>query len=340
MPVLDRALAWVACELRELLPGGDHEIGVGEVVGDRRRQEGDPLVFHRGAYTTVAVTDAAASARSPAPSSGLGYETALALARRGATVALLCRSEERGAAGARADRGATGNERLHVVRCDHANLDTVRAAAAELLRRFDALHVLVNNAGLMHHAAPDHGRRPRGDLPGQPPRRVPADRRCCASGSWRRRPRASITVSSVAHRPASAGLRRPAEPSATTTAGRLRALKLANVLFTYELARRLAGTGVTANTLHPGSCAPASAATTAADARAHDAHRSCRRSRPAAPRGAHAGLAGERCRGPGRQRALLRPAPPRGARRAPPATRDQRRLWEASEALLAGMREQ
>ncbi|MFP5364001.1 MAG: flavin reductase family protein [Thermoleophilia bacterium] len=53
VPVLDRALAWVACEVRELLPGGDHEIGVGAVVGTGAEQEGDPLVFHRGAYTTV-----------------------------------------------------------------------------------------------------------------------------------------------------------------------------------------------------------------------------------------------------------------------------------------------
>lgn len=54
VPVLDRALAWVACELRELLPRGDHEIGVGEVVGTGAGEEGAPLVFHRGAYTTVA----------------------------------------------------------------------------------------------------------------------------------------------------------------------------------------------------------------------------------------------------------------------------------------------
>jgi flavin reductase (DIM6/NTAB) family NADH-FMN oxidoreductase RutF len=54
LPVLDRALAWVACELRELLPGGDHEIGIGEVVGTGAGEEGDPLVFYRGRYTTVA----------------------------------------------------------------------------------------------------------------------------------------------------------------------------------------------------------------------------------------------------------------------------------------------
>lgn len=53
VPVLDRALAWIACELRELLPGGDHEIGIGEVVGTGVGDEGDPLVFYRGDYWTV-----------------------------------------------------------------------------------------------------------------------------------------------------------------------------------------------------------------------------------------------------------------------------------------------
>jgi 3-hydroxy-9,10-secoandrosta-1,3,5(10)-triene-9,17-dione monooxygenase reductase component len=54
VPVLDRALAWIACELRDLLPGGDHEIGVGEVLATGVGEPGAPLVFHRGDYTTVA----------------------------------------------------------------------------------------------------------------------------------------------------------------------------------------------------------------------------------------------------------------------------------------------
>lgn len=54
VPVLDRALAWIVCELRHLLPGGDHEIGVGEVVGTGVGEPGEPLVFYRGDYTTVA----------------------------------------------------------------------------------------------------------------------------------------------------------------------------------------------------------------------------------------------------------------------------------------------
>ncbi len=54
VPVLDRALAWIACELRELRPAGDHEIGIGEVIGTGGGEDGDPLVFYAGAYTTIA----------------------------------------------------------------------------------------------------------------------------------------------------------------------------------------------------------------------------------------------------------------------------------------------
>ena len=54
VPVLDSALAWIACDLRELLPAGDHEIGIGEVIGLGMGAPHDPLVWFRGAYTTIA----------------------------------------------------------------------------------------------------------------------------------------------------------------------------------------------------------------------------------------------------------------------------------------------
>ncbi len=54
VPVLDGALAWIACDLRELHDGGDHVIGIGEVVALGHGDEGPPLVYHRGRYTTVA----------------------------------------------------------------------------------------------------------------------------------------------------------------------------------------------------------------------------------------------------------------------------------------------
>ncbi len=49
VPVLEGAVAWVACRLRDLHDGGDHEIAVGEVLA-LGADGGEPLVFHDGAY--------------------------------------------------------------------------------------------------------------------------------------------------------------------------------------------------------------------------------------------------------------------------------------------------
>jgi len=53
VPVLDDALAWIACELRELVAGGDHVIGIGDVVGMSGASDGEPLIWFRGRYTTT-----------------------------------------------------------------------------------------------------------------------------------------------------------------------------------------------------------------------------------------------------------------------------------------------
>jgi flavin reductase (DIM6/NTAB) family NADH-FMN oxidoreductase RutF len=53
MPILDAALAWVVCDVRELIPAGDHEIAIGEVVA-MDLEDGDPLLWYRGAYRSLA----------------------------------------------------------------------------------------------------------------------------------------------------------------------------------------------------------------------------------------------------------------------------------------------
>ncbi|MDP2712650.1 MAG: SDR family oxidoreductase [Solirubrobacteraceae bacterium] len=184
-------------------------------------------------------------------SSGLGYETALALAGKGATVVLLCRSEQRGALAGERLVTATGNEDVHVIGCDHANLDSVRAAAAQLLARFDALHVLVHNAGLMimqrritvdgleetfqvnHLSAFLLTALLRDRLVASAPARV-------------------ICVASLAHRAGAIDLDDLQSERFYDGWAAYGRSKLANILFSGELARRLEGTGVTANALHPG----------------------------------------------------------------------------------------
>jgi flavin reductase (DIM6/NTAB) family NADH-FMN oxidoreductase RutF len=49
IPAIDDALAWIACDLRDVIAGGDHVIVTGEVTG-LETNEGDPLVFHQGRY--------------------------------------------------------------------------------------------------------------------------------------------------------------------------------------------------------------------------------------------------------------------------------------------------
>ncbi len=49
VPILDNALAWMACQTRDIHSGGDHEIFVGEVV-ELGWHDGDPLLFQRGGY--------------------------------------------------------------------------------------------------------------------------------------------------------------------------------------------------------------------------------------------------------------------------------------------------
>ena len=54
IPVLEGVLAWVGCELRELLPGGDHTIGIGAVTAAETGPEREPLVWYRGGYGSFA----------------------------------------------------------------------------------------------------------------------------------------------------------------------------------------------------------------------------------------------------------------------------------------------
>lgn len=53
IPVLDAAIVWIGCELRDVISGGDHVIVTGDVLGTLER-EGVPLLFHEGSYRPLA----------------------------------------------------------------------------------------------------------------------------------------------------------------------------------------------------------------------------------------------------------------------------------------------
>jgi NAD(P)-dependent dehydrogenase (short-subunit alcohol dehydrogenase family) len=79
--------------------------------------------------------------------SGIGQETALSLARQGHSLYLLVRNTQKGDALKEYLTKETGNKEVHVIKCDLADLQTVRDAAAELSGKLFAINTLINNAG-------------------------------------------------------------------------------------------------------------------------------------------------------------------------------------------------
>jgi retinol dehydrogenase 12 len=183
---------------------------------------------------------------------GIGRATALGLAGRGGRVYIACRSAARGAEAAASIRASTGNSSVWVLGLDLADLDSVRSCAAEFLARGEPLHVLVNNAGL----GGTRGVTRQGfeitfgvNHLGHFLLTV-----CLLGRLTSSAPARVVNVSSDSHYSAAGidfgALRRPARN--ITGMHEYAVSKLCNVLFTQELARRTAGTGVTAYALHPG----------------------------------------------------------------------------------------
>uniref|UniRef100_A0A7S1TCZ4 Dehydrogenase/reductase SDR family member 12 n=2 Tax=Compsopogon caeruleus TaxID=31354 RepID=A0A7S1TCZ4_9RHOD len=81
--------------------------------------------------------------------SGIGYVTALELARRGATVDMVCRNAERGDSARRKIVEETGNERVELRICDMSSMENICGLAAEFEGEAVSLHGLINNAGCM-----------------------------------------------------------------------------------------------------------------------------------------------------------------------------------------------
>ncbi|MCY4436909.1 MAG: SDR family oxidoreductase [Chloroflexi bacterium] len=218
-------------------------LGVGlRAIGRTRRTELAPIeVDMRG--KVCAVTGA---------NSGIGKETALALARMGATVVLVCRNEGRGTAAQEDIKAQTGNDVVSLIVADFSSQQQVREAAAAIQEKCDRLGVAGNNAGVtpwerretaenglelvfaVNHLAPFLLTNLLLDrLKATAPARV-------------------VTVSSGAHRRVSLNFDDLQNEQRYVPFDVYSQSKLANVYFTYELARRLEGTGVTANCLHPG----------------------------------------------------------------------------------------
>jgi retinol dehydrogenase 12 len=186
---------------------------------------------------------------------GIGLATAQDLARRGGRLYVACRSREKSEAAIGAIKASAGNDEVFFLPLDLADLDSVRACAAEFLALDEPLHVLINNAGL----AGRQGVTKQGfelafgvNHLGHFLLTQALKDRVVASA-----PARVVTVSSEAHYlPQSIDwdeLRRRGH--GITGMHQYGVSKLCNVVFTQELARRLAGTGVTTYAVHPGTVA-------------------------------------------------------------------------------------
>jgi NAD(P)-dependent dehydrogenase (short-subunit alcohol dehydrogenase family) len=184
---------------------------------------------------------------------GIGKETAVGVAAQGAVTVLACRNQQKADSAAEDVKRRTGNDDVHVVALDLADLASVRNAATEILGRWDRLDVLINNAGGIwterQQTAQGFEQTFGVNHLGHFLLTELLLERITASA-----PSRIINLTSVGHHAAWRGMRFEDLQSekgyaAMDAYGRS---KLANILFTRELASRLAGTDVTVNAVHPG----------------------------------------------------------------------------------------
>jgi NAD(P)-dependent dehydrogenase (short-subunit alcohol dehydrogenase family) len=182
---------------------------------------------------------------------GIGFARAMELARRGASLVMICRTRERGEKARDEIVRTSGNTTIELMVCDLASQKQIHAMAAEYKSRSDTLHVLINNAAV-----------------------VPAQRILTEDGiemQFAVNHLAYFLLTNLLLDPLKAGalsrivnvasgmhFRTSMDFNNLQAEKGYKAMKhygltkLLNILFTYELARRLEGMGVTANCLFPG----------------------------------------------------------------------------------------
>lgn len=194
--------------------------------------------------------------------SGIGFFTALELARRGAQVVLGCRNLARGEAAAARIRSSVPAAVVEVLRLDLASLRCVREAAEQELARGPGLDLLINNAGVM---APKTRRLTEDGLELQFATNVlghfaltalllPAVARAAAISP--ERPRV-VTIASIAHKRGRMAFEDLQSERSYKPMGAYAQTKLANLIFAFELDRRLQHAGeplsrVMSMAAHPG----------------------------------------------------------------------------------------
>lgn len=184
---------------------------------------------------------------------GIGKSTASALAARGAKLYLACRSESKTLPVIEQITAESGNPEVHFLPLDLGDLDSVRACAVAFLATGEPLHVLINNAGL----GGQQGLTASGFEKAFGVNHVGHFllTELLLERLKQSAPARIVNVASSAHFQAGGidfdAVRRSTK-AATAGLPEYAVSKLANVLFTQELARRLEGSGVTTYAAHPG----------------------------------------------------------------------------------------
>ena len=183
--------------------------------------------------------------------SGIGFETAKGLAALGADLILVCRDPERGELAKQQIIRETGNDRVDLRIADISLMQSVRKLAEGLNRDVPQLHVLINNAGVMlsKREVTEEGYEMQYALHHLGPfllTHLLLDKLKASS------PARIINVTSKMHTMNHIDFDNLQAEKKFGPFKTYAASKLANIMFTYSLAEKLKGTGVTVNCLHPG----------------------------------------------------------------------------------------
>jgi NAD(P)-dependent dehydrogenase (short-subunit alcohol dehydrogenase family) len=184
-------------------------------------------------------------------SSGIGKATALELAKREATIIMVCKDQERGETARKEIIEESNNPNVDLLICDLSSQKQIRNLVKTFKDKYKALHVLINNAGLvLRHRSLSEDRIEMNlavnylapflltnllldVLKSSAPSRI-------------------INVTSAMHESSTLDIEDLQSEKKYNSYGTYGRSKAALVLFTYELSRKVEGTGVTVNAVHPG----------------------------------------------------------------------------------------
>jgi retinol dehydrogenase 14 len=184
--------------------------------------------------------------------SGMGLATTVELALKGAKVIMVCRNRQRGEEALAAAKQKSHSEDIELMLCDLASLESIRSFAEEFTRKYPTLDILINNAGVVtikRQLTKDGFEMDLGvnhlghflltNLLLEPLKAAEQGR--------------IVVVASGAYKIGALHYEDPTLARRFNPAKAYARSKLANILFTKELAARLQGTRVTVNCVHPGA---------------------------------------------------------------------------------------